>query len=273
MLIDGKALAEKRILSMRTYLEAKNASPLLVALAIDPDVPTRQFLKIKARVADRIGVRMETVELSGDTSKGDIESAFAAALERADGIVLQLPYPQSAPTEELLSNLPSDLDPDCLGVRAGGLFRSGEHIILPPVVSALDIIAKEHRIALPGAHAVVVGQGRLVGAPAALWLERMGSEVTRLTKADSLDAVKGADILVLGAGAPGLITSDLLKTGVVIFDAGTSEEGGKVVGDADPACAEKASLVTPVPGGIGPVAVAELFRNLLTLKFDYEPSA
>jgi methylenetetrahydrofolate dehydrogenase (NADP+)/methenyltetrahydrofolate cyclohydrolase len=85
-------------------------------------------------------------------------------------------------------------------------------------------------------------------------------------RGESLDAVAEAQILVLGAGSPGLISPDMVAAGVVILDAGTSESSGKVVGDADPRCAEKASLFTPVPGGIGPVAVVEIFANLFALQ-------
>jgi methylenetetrahydrofolate dehydrogenase (NADP+) / methenyltetrahydrofolate cyclohydrolase len=270
MIIDGKTVAHERVAAMRSFLASQERAPLLVAIAVAPDAPTRQFLKIKERVAGEIGVHMETVMLDDGAPREAIEEAFVRALARADGIVLQLPLPEGAPLKELLAALPSDLDPDCLGVAAGELLRNDEHIILPPVIAAIAGLVRTHRIELREKRAVVVGQGKLVGAPASLWLERQGAEVTRLTRADSLAAVGEADILILGAGAPGLITPDMLKEGVVIFDAGTSEEGGKVVGDADPRCAERASLFTPVPGGIGPIAVAELFGNLLTLKFDYE---
>ncbi len=254
---------------MQSYVRTRSIAPSLVAIAIDPDVPTRQFLKIKSSVASQIGVQMETVVLPADASPDLVRAAFDGALDRADGIVLQLPFPSSAPLDELFANLPSDLDPDCLGTPAGELIRNGEHIVSPPVVSALAVICRAHNVSLAGIKAVVVGQGRLVGAPAALWLERQGATVVRLTKADSLDAVHDADLLVLGAGAPGLITPAMIKEGVIILDAGTSEEGGKVVGDADPLCAHKAAFMTPVPGGIGPIAVAELFGNLLALRYAY----
>jgi len=270
MIVDGRYIAEARVAAMRSFVEKKGLSPLLIALAVAPDAPTRQFLRIKARVAAQTGVRMETTLIEEGSSWQAIEEAYDMARGRADGIVLQLPFPASLPPQALLANLPSDLDPDCLGARASELLLQNEHIILPPVVAAIDLIARTHAVTLKGVRAVVVGQGRLVGAPAALWLERQGAEVVRLTRADSLDAVKDADILVLGAGAPGIITPDLIKEGVAIFDAGTSEERGKVVGDADPACALKASLMTPVPGGIGPIAVALLFENLLTLRFGLE---
>ena len=92
-----------------------------------------------------------------------------------------------------------------------------------------------------------------------------GADVTVLEKGDSFDTLKDADIIVLGAGEPGLVKPEHIKDGVVLIDAGTSEVSGKVAGDADPACAEKASVFTPVPGGVGPIAVAMIFKNLSAL--------
>jgi methylenetetrahydrofolate dehydrogenase (NADP+) / methenyltetrahydrofolate cyclohydrolase len=116
-------------------------------------------------------------------------------------------------------------------------------------------------------HVVVVGSGKLVGLPASRWFMEQGSAVSVVTKdtADIAYYTKNADIIVLGAGVPRLLTPDMVKEGVVILDAGTSEDGGVLAGDADPACAEKASLFTPVPGGIGPITVAVLLRNLVEL--------
>lgn len=267
MIIDGKHIASERVAALRSFVETNALTPLLIAIAVAPDAPTRQFLRIKQKIAAAVGVKMETVVLSEDTPVSAVEEVFNDARNRADGIVFQLPFPVSIAPGGFLAKLPSDLDPDCLGVAAGELLRSGEHVILPPVISAIAFLCRTHTVALKGTRAVVVGQGRLVGAPAALWLEQQGADVVRLTRAESLDAVREADILVLGAGAPGIITPGMVKKGAVIFDAGTSEEGGKVVGDADPRCADVALLMTPVPGGIGPIAVAELFGNLLALRF------
>jgi len=82
---------------------------------------------------------------------------------------------------------------------------------------------------------------------------------------DQVSLIRAADILILGAGVPGLITADMIKPGVIIFDAGTSEDGGMLVGDADPLVASKAALLTPVPGGIGPLTIAILLKNVLNL--------
>jgi methylenetetrahydrofolate dehydrogenase (NADP+) / methenyltetrahydrofolate cyclohydrolase len=136
-------------------------------------------------------------------------------------------------------------------------------------VGAVQKILAYGNVVVAGKRAVVVGAGFLVGEPVAIWLAQQGAEVEVFTvesKPEDLVAALGtADIVVSGAGSPHLIKQGMLKDGVVLIDAGTSESSGQIVGDADPACAAKCSLFTPVPGGIGPVAVACLFENTVTL--------
>lgn len=271
MVIDGKKRAKEQVLRMRSFVENKGISPKMTVITASPTIPTKQFLKIKERVAKEIGIRMDVVEIQeGEELK--IASILSGVLTDADGVVMQLPFPAPINTEALLVLLPRTQDPDAIGQEAGDVIVSGSIEILPPVTSAIRGLCKDYHIPLRGVKAVVVGQGRLVGAPTSLWLEREGAEVVRLTRESKnfREEIRNASVIVLGAGAPGLLKPDMIAEGVVIFDAGTSEEGGKVVGDADPACAEKASLFTPVPGGIGPLAVAELFSNMLRLRFDYK---
>ncbi len=120
---------------------------------------------------------------------------------------------------------------------------------------------------IAGKKAVIVGAGKLVGKPSAELLTTLGANITFVTEhAGSLEELKDADIAVLGAGNPGFIKPEMLKPGIVLIDAGTSEAaGGKLMGDADPACANMASVFTPVPGGIGPIAIAMIFKNLFEL--------
>ncbi|HVM73442.1 MAG TPA: bifunctional 5,10-methylene-tetrahydrofolate dehydrogenase/5,10-methylene-tetrahydrofolate cyclohydrolase, partial [Candidatus Paceibacterota bacterium] len=102
--------------------------------------------------------------------------------------------------------------------------------------------------------------------PAAELLKSLGAQVSIVTRqSGSLEQLHDADIIVLGAGDPGFVKPEMIKKGVILIDAGTSESAGKVVGDADPTCAEKCSVFTPVPGGVGPIAVAMIFRNLFDL--------
>lgn len=270
-IVEGKKIAQERVLAMRAFVDKKKIAPKLVALTIAPNVATEQFLKIKHRIAGEAGILMDVVRLAENVSEEMLQKSVSHALAHSDGVVIQLPFPQRFAIENILSALPLDLDPDCIGTLAGEAIRSNDHIILPPVVSAIQAVCQVYEVSLKGKRVVVVGQGRLVGAPSAIWAEHEGADVVRLTRGagELREATQEADIIILGAGSPGLLTPDMIIEGVAIFDAGTSEEGGKVVGDADPRCAEKASLITPVPGGIGPIAVAELFGNLLRLKFDY----
>ena len=105
-----------------------------------------------------------------------------------------------------------------------------------------------------------------MGQPAAVWFEEMGADIVVLTRqSESLAELAHADIAILGAGSPHLVKPDMLKEGVVLIDAGTSESNGAIAGDADPSCAGVARVFTPVPGGMGPIAVACLFQNVAEL--------
>jgi len=158
----------------------------------------------------------------------------------------------------VLAELPAHKDIDAVG--------KGNQFVLPPVAEAIAEVFRRNNISAQGKQTVVVGAGRLVGKPAKALLEDVGAKVSVVTETQgSLSELKDADIVVLGAGNPGMVTPDLLKEGVVLIDAGTSEQGGKLSGDADPRCAEVASVFTPVPGGIGPIAVAMIFKNLFVL--------
>ncbi len=162
--------------------------------------------------------------------------------------------------------IPPQLDVDVLSDDAFQLFAQNNFPAIPPVPAAMWYILKRNNVKIEGANVVLIGGGRLVGKPAGVLFERLGAKVTTLIKGDSLDPTKEADIIISGAGVPALLKPDMVKEGVVIIDGGTSESSGKVVGDADPACALKASVFTPVPGGVGPIAVTEIFANLVALK-------
>ncbi len=205
------------------------------------EAATDSFVKIKTRVAERLGVEVVRGEL-------------ADLVQSCDGIIVQLPHPNA---DELIAAIPSEKDLDAI---------SPKPLVHTPVAGAISEVLVRGNVSALGKTAVVVGKGRLVGAPAAELLKELGAHVTVITQSEgSLSALKDADIVVLGAGEPGLVKPDMLKEGVVLIDAGTSEAAGKLAGDADPACAEVASIFTPVPGGIGPIAVAMIFKNLFQL--------
>jgi 5,10-methylene-tetrahydrofolate dehydrogenase/methenyl tetrahydrofolate cyclohydrolase len=121
-------------------------------------------------------------------------------------------------------------------------------------------------VALSSKKIVVLGAGRLVGEPVGMWLKRNNVQfdviIMETEEEEKLRLIKNADILISGIGVPHFIKPEMLKPGVVLVDAGTSEQMGKLAGDIDPSCAEVASVFTPVPGGVGPITVAGLFWNL-----------
>lgn len=259
MIIDGRAIATRILGEVALRTEALPQPPTLLAIAVAPDAATRSYLSIKTKQAERAGIRMRVDELPEATTDS-LLSVIASAPE--DAIIVQLPLPAHVDTDAVLAAIPPTKDADVLSPATRSL---GE--LLPPVVAAVAEAFSAGGVGVAGKHATVVGQGRLVGEPVSTWLRAQGAVVTAVTKEDGdiTAALADADIIVTGAGVPGLITPDRIRPGVAVIDAGTSEQGGAIVGDADPRVAETASVFTPVPGGIGPIAVACLLRNIVTL--------
>lgn len=253
MRIDGRAIAELVYTALGTQLQGRR----LGIVASTGDAVTDSYVRIKARAAERLGAVLVTRVLDAGTTTAQAQDAVRSLVQDGvDGIVVQLPLPSGVNTQAVLAEIPAHLDVDGL---------SDEAIVLPPVACAVEEILVRAGVDPAGKIAVVVGAGRLVGVPVVRMLRERGALVTAVDKGDSYEPLRTADIIVSGAGVPGLIQPDMIKGGVVLIDAGTSELGGKVVGDIDPLCEERASLCTPVPGGVGPIAVAMIFKNLIEL--------
>jgi methylenetetrahydrofolate dehydrogenase (NADP+) / methenyltetrahydrofolate cyclohydrolase len=249
-MLDCRALAAQRMRELQDT-RATFGGLTLSLVVMQEDAVTSSFLKIKNRVAEELGVAVEYVARIADAT--------------GDGIILQLPLPPGVDQERERNAIPTYKDVDVLSDAAYQAFMTGV-FPPPPVARALGYIMDTHQIPYRGARVVVVGQGRLVGKPAAELFRQRGATVVPLEKGDNVAAeTKTADIIVLGAGDPHFLKPDMIKDGCIILDAGTSESSGKVVGDADPACGDKAQLMTPTPGGVGPLAVVEIFANLFEL--------
>jgi methylenetetrahydrofolate dehydrogenase (NADP+)/methenyltetrahydrofolate cyclohydrolase len=212
-------------------------------------------------------MRMEVVHLPDDTTDEAVITAVQAP--GADAVIVQLPLPEHLNQEVILASIPLQQDADVLSPEAYTAFEQ-DHVgaLIPPVAAAVKEICGRANVEIAGARALVVGNGRLVGQPVWHWLQQQGASaliVTRATQETIPTLLPNMDIVVTGAGSPNLIQPQHLKEGVVLIDAGTSESNGAIVGDINPACAEKASVFTPVPGGVGPIAVACLFHNVAKL--------
>lgn len=261
MKVDGKAIANDILDQVRTDIETLGRTPCLTAFTCEPNFETELFLKRKCKVADLVGARVRVIEFDREAFLEEIIMSVNHAVAESDGMIVQLPFPARIDINEVLTVIPPDRDVDAL------TYDGEDDTVLPPVVGAIKAILERHQINLAGKKVVVLGQGRLVGIPSSIWAKKQGAKVTVIDKGSSLQSspLQEADVVITGAGKPGLITPDLVKPGVVILDAGTSEDCGVLKGDVDPAVEAEASVFTPVPGGIGPITVAVLLQNLVQL--------
>ena len=273
MIIDGKSLAEKIKASLREEISGKNKSaPKRIRLAVvlvGEEKVMGKFVALKQKFGSEIGVDVRIYELPPDISTNKLREKVSEIvhIKENDGVIIQLPLPAQINMQYVLDAIIPEKDPDVLSSKSWGLFSTGKGKIPPPVVGAIKSIFDEYKVELKGKNIVVVGAGRLVGKPVAAWLLNQKATVSVIDEntTNPGNFMKSADIIISGAGKPELIGPGMVKEGVVAIDCGTSEAAGKISGDFDPEVSNKASLFSPVPGGIGPLTVAMLFQNLIEL--------
>lgn len=260
MIVDGKTIAADILTITTKKVKKLGRSPVLAAITCAPNFETLKYLEMKKRKAAAVGIVLNVIELPSDSTTEDVVSCVTRAAKEVDGLVVQLPLPMHIDKTAVLSMVPIEKDPDA--------FSYGEKRdrFLPPVVGAIDEISRLYEVEWTNKRVVVLGKGTLVGVPAARYARKRGGRV-RVYDDVNLDvsSLKTADIIISGIGQPNFIKPEMVQAGVVVFDAGTSEDGGVLVGDVHPNVAQIASLMTPVPGGIGPITIAYLLRNLVKL--------
>ena len=220
--------------------------------------------------------------------KKEIEKVIKSPVN--SGVIIQLPLPRTTfqekslteratqkvvrglpkkfLAEEFLNLIPEEKDVDVLSEKSLGKFYQGTLKILPPTVNGILYLLKSYKIGSIGKNVVIVGAGRLVGFPLATQLLKEKATLSVLNEwtRDASSFTKKADILISGVGKPNLIKGNVVKKGGVVIDAGTSMKKGKLIGDVDfKSVSEKASYITPVPGGVGPLTIACLLENLVKL--------
>lgn len=260
-IVAGKKIADEIAAEVTTLAATFKETPRLLVISCAPNFETTTYLEMKERIATSLGVSLIKKIFPETSTTADLLAYITAEANLYTGVLVQLPLPPHIATDLVLAAVPADKDVDAFS------YVREETPVLPPVVAAIDVIATRHALTWVGKHVVIFGAGRLVGAPVSEYAKRKGAQVVVCDQGTIDVAVHtlAADIIILGVGKPNLLTKDMVKEGVVVFDAGASEDGGVLVGDAAPDVAEKAALFTPVPGGIGPITVAVLFRNLLIL--------
>lgn len=268
-LLDGKALATKLKTQTREEAAGLPRRPGLAVVIVGDDPASRVYVNGKKRDCEECGFYSEEYALLESVTQRELLELIETLNDREDidGILVQLPLPKHLDQRQVLEAIAPEKDVDCFHPRNVGTMFIGEAGFLPCTPAGVMALLDEYGIDPAGKHAVVLGRSNIVGKPMAMLLLGRNATVTIChSKTPDLAGIcRQADILVSAVGKVGMVTGDMVKEGAVVVDVAMNrDENGKLCGDVDvPAVAEKASYLTPVPGGVGPMTRAMLMRNTL----------
>ena len=269
-ILDGKATAaaiRSEVRARVDELRAQGTIPALAVVLVGDDPASHVYVKNKDKAAQEAGFSVRTLHLPATTSQAELAAVVRALNQDAGvhGILVQLPLPKGLDAAPIVDSLDPAKDVDGLhpsNVAALAMGRDGLRPCTP--LGCIELLDR-HGIRLDGAHAVVLGRSMLVGKPVAmLLLERNATVTVCHSKSRDLPAiVRTADVLFAAVGRPRLVQGDWIRPGAVVVDVGINRlPDGKLAGDVDfAAAAERASAITPVPGGVGPMTIAMLLAN------------
>ena len=268
--IDGTALAAKVKAQVREEAESLSRRPGLAVIIVGDNPASRVYVNSKRKDCEECGFYSEEYALLASTTQEELLELIDTLNCRPDidGILVQLPLPEGFNEEEVLLAIDPAKDVDCFHPYNVGKLTIGEPVFQPCTPGGIMEMLKEYGIDPAGKRCVVLGRSNIVGKPMAmLLLHANGTVVICHSKTPDMKALAAsADILVSAVGKVGLVTADMVKDGAVVIDVAMNRnEAGKLCGDV--CCdevAEKASFITPVPGGVGPMTRAMLMKNTLT---------
>ena len=270
--LDGKATAAaiKAELTTRVAaLAARGVRPGLATVLVGADPASQNYVKMKHRDCEEVGIASIRVELPADASAAQLQEAIEGlnADDACTGYIVQLPLPKHLDENWALSLIDPAKDADGLHPINLGRLVLNEPGTLPCTPRGIVELLRRHGVELNGAEVCVVGRGITVGRPLGLILTRRSENATvtlcHTGTRDLADHTRRADIVVAAAGVPGMITAAMVKTGAVLVDVGVSRVDGKTAGDLAADVWEKAAWVTPNPGGVGPMTRAMLLSNVV----------
>jgi methylenetetrahydrofolate dehydrogenase (NADP+) / methenyltetrahydrofolate cyclohydrolase len=274
-LLDGKLLSNTilqelkyEILQIKQFKSIDSVPKLAyIYMGSNPSVVT--YLGIKRRSAELIGVNTEGFYFPDHTNSSVIIDLIKILNKDASvsGILIQLPLTVNSPVQDIIDSVDVSKDVDGLhSFNMGKLaLRGCEPLYYPCTPAGCAEILNRYSIDVHGKHAVILGRSNLAGTPLSLMLQKLNATVTLCHKSSEniKNIIKSADILAVAIGKPYYITEDMVKPGVVILDIGINNLDGKIVGDVHPNAHNLSSFFTPVPGGIGPMTVSMLMKNLV----------
>ncbi|MBQ9973634.1 MAG: bifunctional methylenetetrahydrofolate dehydrogenase/methenyltetrahydrofolate cyclohydrolase FolD [Oscillospiraceae bacterium] len=268
-IIDGKALAAKVKEEMRIKSAELNKRPGLAVIIVGDNPASRVYVNGKKKDCEECGFYSEEYALPAEATQAQLLELIGVLNDREDidGILVQLPLPDHFDEREVLRAIRPDKDVDCFHPYNVGKLMIGEEGFLPCTPAGVMRMLREYDIPVQGKRCIVVGRSNIVGKPQAILMLRENATVTicHSRTPDLAAECRRADILVAAVGKVGLIKADMVKDGAVVIDVAMNRnEQGKLCGDV---CydevAQKASYITPVPGGVGPMTRAMLMENTL----------
>jgi len=267
ILMDGRAVAARVRAQVAAEVESFGARVCLATVLVGDDPASHVYVGWKHDASAEAGIESRDHRLPAATPESELLDLVAElnADDDVDGILVQLPLPSHMDESKVTSSVDPAKDVDGLHpLNAGRLFL-GEPLHVPATPLGIMRMLEEYGVELRGKNAVVIGRSEIVGKPIAMLLLAEHATVTicHSRTADLAAHTREADVLVAAVGRPGLVTPEMVKPGAAVVDVGINRTDTGLVGDVDPAVAEVAGLITPVPGGVGPMTIAMLLRNTL----------
>ncbi|MBI2076207.1 MAG: bifunctional 5,10-methylenetetrahydrofolate dehydrogenase/5,10-methenyltetrahydrofolate cyclohydrolase [Candidatus Aenigmarchaeota archaeon] len=271
IIIDGKRIAAEIKEAMRKRVESlkeKGVQPRLVIVLIGDNAASQVYVKNKINACNNAGIHAELVKFSSATT--DEILAFLKKVNEdpsVHGIITQLPFPPNIDEDTVLSSINPKKDVDCLNPVNAGKLALGIDAIAPCTPKGIMKMLDYMKVDIKGKNVVIINRSRIVGRPLSFLMLNRHATVTicHSKTADIPKHTKEADIVVVAVGKPGFLKKDMIKSGSVVIDVGINKVGGKICGDADFDVMDKASFITPVPGGVGPMTVAMVLENTVML--------
>lgn len=272
-LIDGKAVSQFVKDGVRAEVKALNENGISVGLAViivGNDPASRTYVNNKKKACEETGIISEEYALPEDTTMDGLLALIKRLNEKksVNGILCQLPLPKQLDESAVIENISPEKDVDAFHAVNTGHIMLGDYSFLPCTPAGIMEMLKYYGIRIEGRECVVIGRSNIVGKPMAmLLLQKNGTVTICHSKTENLKEVAGrADILVAAVGKPYFVTADMVKDGAVVIDVGMNRNSeGKLCGDVDfKEVEKKASFITPVPGGVGPMTIATLMKNTVT---------
>jgi methylenetetrahydrofolate dehydrogenase (NADP+) / methenyltetrahydrofolate cyclohydrolase len=272
--LDGKKLSEKILAELKKKVSKIKKRPVLAMVLVGNDPASRVYVKNKKAACEKVGIVSREIIIPENISENKLVGKIKRLNRNKNitGIIVQLPLPKKIDKYKILESIDPKKDADCLNHRNFGRFLQvgeKESVVIPATAIGIIKLLEEYKIPISGKYAVVAGYSDIVGKPLTEMLLERGATVTVChdkTK-DIGKYTSQADILAVATGVRGLIKGNMVKNGTVIIDAGIHrDKNKKIYGDVDfTSVSRKASYITPVPGGVGPMTVAMLLWNTVRL--------